>query len=40
MGDGAVCRRAQVGVGGEWNHWGYAPALTVVGGLLVAGVGR
>ncbi len=20
---------------GEWNHWGYAPALTVVGSLLL-----
>lgn len=40
FGDGVVCRMAQVGVGGEWNHWGYAPVLTVVGGLLVAGVGR
>lgn len=31
--DGAVCR-AQIGRG-EWNHWGYAPALTVVGALLL-----
>lgn len=31
--DGAVCR-AQVGKG-EWNHWSYAPVLTVVGGLLL-----
>ena len=31
--DGAVCR-AQIGRG-EWNHWGYAPALTVVGSLLL-----
>ena len=31
--DGAVCR-AQIGRG-EWNHWGYAPALTVVGGLFL-----
>ena len=34
--DGAVCR-AQVGRG-EWNHWGYAPALTVVGALLLGGL--
>lgn len=40
VGDGVVCRAAQVGTGGEWNHWGYAPMLAVVGGLLVAGVGR
>ena len=33
--DGAVCR-AQIGRG-EWNHWGYAPALTVVGALLFCG---
>ena len=31
--DGAVCR-AQIGRG-EWNHWGYAPALTTVGVLLL-----
>ena len=31
--DGAVCR-AQIGRG-EWNHWGYAPMLTVVGTLLL-----
>lgn len=31
--DGAVCR-AQVGRG-EWNHWGYAPVLTAVGGMLL-----
>ncbi|KIX08630.1 uncharacterized protein Z518_03287 [Rhinocladiella mackenziei CBS 650.93] len=24
---------AQIG-GGQWNHWGYAPVLTVVGSLL------
>ncbi|KAK0611240.1 putative integral membrane protein [Immersiella caudata] len=29
--DGYVC----YGYGkGEWNHWGYAPVITVVGGLL------
>lgn len=33
--DGAVCR-VYAGTG-EWNHWGYAPALTVVGGLLAGG---
>ncbi|KAL3138781.1 hypothetical protein ABBQ32_005624 [Trebouxia sp. C0010 RCD-2024] len=33
--DGAVCR-AQIGRG-EWNHWGYAPALTVVGAMLLSG---
>jgi hypothetical protein len=31
--DGAVCR-AQVGKG-EWNHWGYAPAMTAVGAMLL-----
>lgn len=30
--DGIVC--FQHGKG-EWNHWGYAPALTVVGALLL-----
>lgn len=30
--DGFVVK-AQIGRG-EWNHWGYAPALTVVGSLL------
>lgn len=30
--DGAVC---QVYAGaGEWNHWGYAPAVAAVGALL------
>lgn len=30
--DGMVC----YGHGkGEWNHWGYAPVITVVGGLLL-----
>ena len=33
--DGAVCH-LYAGKG-EWNHWGYAPALTVVGGLLALG---
>lgn len=32
--DGEVVRRFG-GEGGEWNHWGYAPIVTVVGGLLV-----
>jgi hypothetical protein len=31
--DGLVCK-TQVGKG-EWNHWGYAPMLTAVGGLLI-----
>ena len=31
--DGAVCW-SQIGRG-EWNHWGYAPALTIVGSVLV-----
>ena len=31
--DGAVCR-AEAGKG-EWNHWGYAPMLVAVGGLLL-----
>ena len=35
--DGAVCR-AQIGRG-QWNHWGYAPALTLVGALLLGGLG-
>ena len=33
--DGYVCR-SYVGIG-EWNHWGYAPVVTAVGGIL-AGV--
>ena len=33
--DGAIC---QIYAGtGEWNHWGYAPAMTVVGALLALG---
>jgi Domain of unknown function (DUF4267) len=36
--DGAVCR-VQVGKG-EWNHWGYAPVLTVVGSLLLGVLDR
>ena len=30
--DGAVCWNQGRG---EWNHWGYAPMLTVVGSLLL-----
>jgi len=30
--DGAVCWNQGKG---EWNHWGYAPMLTVVGSLLL-----
>jgi len=30
--DGAICYTHGKG---EWNHWGYAPMLTVVGSLLV-----
>jgi len=30
--DGVVCR-SYVGIG-EWNHWGYAPVIAVVGALL------
>lgn len=30
--DGIVCWQAGKG---EWNHWGYAPMLTVVGSLLL-----
>ncbi|KAF2191554.1 hypothetical protein K469DRAFT_720609 [Zopfia rhizophila CBS 207.26] len=31
--DGAVCI-AQIGTG-QWNHWGYAPVVAAVGGLLL-----
>ncbi|KAL8797711.1 MAG: hypothetical protein Q9195_000063 [Heterodermia aff. obscurata] len=31
--DGAVCK-GQIGKG-EWNHWGYAPMLSIVGTLLL-----
>ncbi|KAK3051705.1 hypothetical protein LTR09_007005 [Extremus antarcticus] len=34
-GDGAICK-VMVGKG-EWNHWGYAPMLIVVGGALALG---
>lgn len=37
--DGAVVRAWGTGVGGEWAHWGYAPAVGVVGLGLVAGLG-
>jgi hypothetical protein len=36
--DGAVSH-AQIGFR-EWNHWGYAPALSVVGGLLLGVLDR
>jgi hypothetical protein len=36
--DGFVCK-AFVGTA-EWNHWGYAPMLTVLGGLLLGVVDR
>ena len=35
VGDGLVCKNFPGE--GEWNHWGYAPVLTVVG-LLLLGV--
>lgn len=35
--DGAVCR---INGHGEWNHWGYAPILSVVGGLLLGMLDR
>ncbi|KAL8830098.1 MAG: hypothetical protein Q9191_001622 [Dirinaria sp. TL-2023a] len=36
--DGAICRNL---IGrGEWNHWGYAPALTIVGSVLVGVLDR
>lgn len=31
--DGAIVRASSPG--GEWNHWGYAPVLTVVGPALL-----
>ena len=31
--DGVVCK--SVSGGGEWDHWGYAPFLTVLGTLLL-----
>ncbi|KAL9595712.1 MAG: hypothetical protein Q9219_006278 [cf. Caloplaca sp. 3 TL-2023] len=34
--DGAVCRW-MVGRG-EWNHWGYAPVLVLLGGVMVGGL--
>lgn len=36
--DGAVCK-SQVGKG-EWNHWGYAPAMTAVGAMFLGGSDR
>jgi len=35
--DGIVCKQAGQG---EWNHWGYAPMLTVVGTLLLGVLDR
>jgi len=35
--DGVVCWQAGKG---EWNHWGYAPMLTVVGGLLLGALDK
>ena len=35
--DGFIVK-AQIGKG-EWNHWGYAPVLTVVGSLLLGVLG-
>ena len=36
--DGFIVK-AQIGKG-EWNHWGYAPMLTVVGSLLLGALDR
>ncbi|KAK5958478.1 hypothetical protein OHC33_000321 [Knufia fluminis] len=38
--DGWVCRVVNVGMldSGEWNHWGNAPVVGLVGGLLVGGM--
>jgi hypothetical protein len=35
--DGAVCWSNGHG---EWNHWGYAPVLAIIGGLLVRSDGK
>ncbi|KAL0569326.1 hypothetical protein V5O48_012632 [Marasmius crinis-equi] len=35
--DGFVCYQAGKG---EWNHWGYAPMLTIVGALLIGASDR
>ena len=35
--DGVACYFAGKG---EWNHWSYAPMLTVVGGLLAGALDR
>ena len=36
--DGFIVK-TQIGKG-EWNHWGYAPMLTVVGSLLLGALDR
>lgn len=36
--DGVVCK-AYVGAG-EWTHWGYAPVVTAVGGVLAGFLDR
>jgi hypothetical protein len=36
FGDGLVCYQAGKG---EWNHWGYAPVLAVVGSLFLGLLG-
>lgn len=35
--DGIACRGKGANGKAEWGHWGYAPMLIVVGGLLVGG---
>ncbi|KAF9269523.1 hypothetical protein L218DRAFT_953137 [Marasmius fiardii PR-910] len=35
--DGLICFMAENG--GEWNHWGYAPMLSIVGALLLGVLG-
>ena len=35
--DGAVCKSHGQG---EWDHWGYAPVLTVIGSLLLGVLDR
>ncbi|KAH1487986.1 hypothetical protein LV164_008190 [Aspergillus fumigatus] len=35
--DGAVCWSQGHG---QWNHWGYAPVLAIIGGLLVGSDGK
>ena len=36
--DGIVVK-GQIGTG-EWNHWGYAPVLLIVGSMLLGGLDR